>query len=144
MKSFIEFCGETNIVPAGVRLSFAEWMEVLASYREYCDRHEASGDRETTETPTESQDTTARVVRMPLRELIDSLALLDALKSEEERWVEIVNFPEYGTFSVEFLSQGEETDRSSDSEQEEAGEGEDEPLWLPMLPNDIPPIRGMD
>ena len=58
-----------------------------------------------TATPTESQDTTARVVRMPLRELIDSLALLDALKSEEERWVEIVNFPEYGTFSVEFLRQ---------------------------------------
>ena len=106
MKSFHEFCGETNIIFAGVQVSFAEWMEVLASYRDYCDRHEAPGDRETTETPTDSQDTTPRIVQMPLRELIDSLALLDALKSEGERWVEIVNFPEYGTFSVEFLRQG--------------------------------------
>ena len=67
--------------------------------------------RHTSEASTESQDTTPRIVQMPLRELIDSLALLDALKSEEERWVEVVNFPEYGTFSVEFLGQGEKTDR---------------------------------
>ena len=111
MKSFEEFCGETNIIPAGVRLSFAEWMEVLASYRDYCDRHEAPGDRERTATSSESQDTTARIVQMPLQDFIDSLSLLDALKSEEERWVEIVNFPECGTFSVEFLGQGEKTDR---------------------------------
>ena len=121
MKSFEEFCGETNIIPAGVRLSFAEWMEILASYRDYCDCHEAPGDRERTATSCESQDTTARVVRMPLRELIDSLSLLNALKSDHERWVEIVNFPEYGTFSVEFLSKGKEPDSASVSEQGEAG-----------------------
>ena len=111
MKSFDEFCGETNIIPAGVRLSFAEWMEVLASYRDYCDRHEAPGDRERTATSTELQDTAPQIVQMPLRDLIDSLALLDALKSEDDRWVEVVDFPEYGTFSVEFLWQGEKTDR---------------------------------
>ena len=58
-----------------------------------------------TQGPTESQDTSPRIVQMPLKNLIDSLALLDALKSEDDRWVEIVNFPEYGTFSVEFLRQ---------------------------------------
>ena len=116
MKRFEEFCGETNIIPAGVRLSFAEWMEACASYREYCDRHEAPGDRERTATSTESQDTSPRIVQMPLQDFIDSLSLLDALKSEAERWVEIVNFPEYGTFSVEFLGQREEPDRSSEPE----------------------------
>ena len=64
----------------------------------------------TSEASTESQDTSPRIVQMPLSELIDSLSLLDALKSEADRWVEIVNFPEYGTFSVEFLEQGEKTD----------------------------------
>ena len=112
MKSFEEFCGETNIIPAGVRLSFAEWMEACARYREYCDRHEAPGDRERTAISTESQDTSPRIVQMPLKNLIDSLALLDALKSEDDRWVEIVNFPEYGTFSVEFLEQREEPEGS--------------------------------
>ena len=110
MKSFHEFCGETNIIFAGVQVSFAEWMEACASYREYCDRHEAPGDRERTATSTESQDTSPRIVQMPLSELIDSLSLLDALKSEADRWVEVVDFPEYGTFSVEFLEQGEKTD----------------------------------
>ena len=76
----------------------------MNSFNKFC--------RETTETPTDSQDTTPRVVRMPLQNLIDSLALLDALKSEAERWVEIVNFPEYGTFSVEFLEQREEPEGS--------------------------------
>ena len=75
---------------------------------------------QTSEIPTESHDTTPRIVQMPLRELIDSLALLDALKSEEERWVEVVNFPEYGTFSVEFLLKGKEPDSVSEPEQEEA------------------------
>ena len=75
----------------------------MNSFNKFC--------RETTETSTESQDTSPRIVQMPLRELIDSLSLLDALKSEADRWVEIVNFPEYGTFSVEFLGQGEKTDR---------------------------------
>ena len=120
MKSFIEFCGATNIIFAGVQVSFAEWMEACASYRDYCDRHEAPGDRERTATSTESQDTSPRIVQMPLRELIDSLALLDALKSEADRWVEVVNFPEYGTFSVEFLGQRGAADRSSEPEQEGA------------------------
>ena len=122
MKSFIEFCGETNIIFAGVQVSFAEWMEACASYREYCDRHEDPGDRERAATSTDSQDTSPRIVQMPLRDLIDQLSLLDALKSEDDRWVEIVNSPEYGTFSVEFLGQGEEPDSASVSEQEEAGE----------------------
>ena len=80
----------------------------MNSFNKFC--------RETTETSTESQDTASRIVQMPLRELIDSLALLDALKSKEERWVEVVNFPEYGTFSVEFLAQSEE----AETEREEA------------------------
>jgi hypothetical protein len=44
----------------------------------------------------------------------------DALKSSDERWVEIVNFPEYRTFSVEFL--GERVEPDGESEREEAGE----------------------
>ena len=117
MKSFEEFCGETNIIPAGVRLSFAEWMEVLASYRDYCDRHEAPGDRERTATSSESQDTTARIVQMPLQDFIDSLSLLDALKSDHERWVEIhLDYPVYDSFTFQIFMHCEEPDRSSDPE----------------------------
>ena len=76
--------------------------------------------RETTETPTEPQDTAPRILQMPLRELIDSLELLAAHKSEAERWVEIVDFPEYSTFSVEFLAQSEE----AETEREEAAGSE--------------------
>ena len=80
----------------------------MNSFKTFC--------RETTEISSEPQDTSPRIVQMPLKNLIDSLALLDALKSEEERWVEVVNFPEYGTFSVEFLAQSEE----AETEREEA------------------------
>ena len=73
--------------------------------------------RETTEPPTDQQGTAPRIVQMPLRELIDSLELLAAHKSEAERWVEIVDFPEYGTFSVEFLAQSEEPEPEHEREE---------------------------
>ena len=78
--------------------------------------------RETPATPTdlESQDTAPRIVQMPLSDLIDSLALVAALKSEADRWVEIVNFPEYHTFSVEFLERRGESGSASQPEGEEA------------------------
>jgi hypothetical protein len=46
---------------------------------------------------------------MPLQNLIDSLALLDALKSEDDHWVEIhLDYPLYDPFTVHIFTQGEE------------------------------------
>ena len=103
MKSFRQFCRDKSVAPM-VREQLPCTPMV----------------RETTEPPTDQQGTAPRIVQMPLRELIDSLELLAAHKSEEERWVEIVDFPEYGTFSVEFLAQRVEPDSASEPEQEEA------------------------
>ena len=99
MKSFRQFCRDKYLAPMVHTESPCTPMV-----------------RETTETPTDQQGTAPRILQMPLRELIDSLELLAAHKSEAERWVEIVNFLEYGTFSVEFLAPREEPE----PEQEEA------------------------
>ena len=99
MKSFRQFCRDKSVAPmVDTKLPCTFLI------------------RETTETPTDTHDTAQRIVQMPLRELIDSLEVFAAQKSEVERWVEIVDFPEYGTFSVEFLAQSEE----AETEREEA------------------------
>ena len=103
MKSFRQFCRDKSVAPMVHTESPCTPMV-----------------RETTETPTDPQDSAQRIVQMPLRELIDSLEVFAAHKSEVERWVEIVDFPEYGTFSVEFLAQRVEPDSASEPEQEEA------------------------
>ena len=103
MKSFKQYCREKSLAPM-VHTKLPCTVMV----------------RETTEAPTDPQDTAQRIVQMPLRELIDSLEVFAAQKSEVERWVEIVDFPEYGTFSVEFLAQRVEPDSASEPEQEEA------------------------
>lgn len=57
-------------------------------------------------------------ILMPLRDFIDSLQLLDAQKTDQERIVEIrEDCPEPGTLAVRLMvrEQAEETDRSSSS-----------------------------
>ena len=82
----------------------------------------------------------------PLRNLIDALELFEALKRDGKCWVELgLDFVAYDCISVNFFTQDDEQDRSSEPEQGEAGEGEDEPLQLPMQATSIPPpIRGID
>ena len=105
MKSFRQFCRDKSLAPT-VEKELPCTVMV----------------REKTESPTDSSDTAQRIVQMPLRELIDSLEVFAAHKSEAERWVEIVDFPEYGTFSVEFLAQSEEPE--PEHEREEAARSE--------------------
>ena len=48
-------------------------------------------------------------VTMPLSELIDALALFEALKSEQEHWVEVcLDFAAYDSLALTFFTQGEE------------------------------------
>ena len=100
-------CRETNISQKESHRTFVKIMEDLAARRDFF----CGMIRNSKASYADPEDPAPRIVQMPLQDFIDSLSLLDARKSEEERWVEVVDFPEYGTFSVEFLWQGEKTDR---------------------------------
>lgn len=63
------------------------------------------------ETSTEPQDDAPQKLRMTLRAFIDSLELFDDRKSEEDRMVDVqLDYPEYDTFSVKVIWQGDESE----------------------------------
>lgn len=67
------------------------------------------------ETSTESQDNAPQKLRMTLRVFIDCLELFDDQKSEEDRMVDVqLDYPEYDTFTVKVLWQGDESEYISE------------------------------
>lgn len=62
-------------------------------------------------TSTEPRDDAPQKLRMTLRLFIDCLELFDDTKSEEDRMVDVqLDYPQYDTFTVKVIWQGNESE----------------------------------
>ena len=106
-------CRETNISQKESHRTFVKIMEDLAARRDFF----CGMIRNSKASYADPEDPAPRIVQMPLQDFIDSLALLNALKSEHERWVEIhLDYPVYDSFTFQIFMHCEEPDRSSEPE----------------------------
>ena len=111
-------CRETNISQKESHRTFVKIMEDLAARRDFF----CGMIRNSKASYADPEDTAPQIVQMPLQDFIDSLSLLDALKSDHERWVEIhLDYPVYDSFTFQIFMHREEPDIVSEPERGEAG-----------------------